>query len=165
MRLLNVYKETITDGVGLRYAIYLSGCLHHCSGCHNPESWDANNGIQLSDFVLEQMIEEIKDNPLLDGITISGGDPFYNPKGLLHLLISLKEGTRLNIWCYTGYTIEYILAHEEYARCLEYIDVLVDGPFVKQLYDPTLLFRGSSNQRVLKIPKTGEISLETITSL
>lgn len=165
MRLLNVYKETITDGVGLRYSIYLSGCSHHCPGCHNPESWDAEAGIPFSSSVLADIIREIRANPLLDGITVSGGDPFYHPEELFGLLASLKEQTKMSIWCYTGYTIEYILAHEEYARCLQYIDVLVDGRFVENLVDPTLNFRGSSNQRIFKIPNEGEISLSTITEL
>ena len=106
MRLLNIYRETITDGAGLRYSIYLSGCSHACPGCHNPESWDANGGIFMTEAILADIISDIKSNPLLDGITISGGDPFFNPEELLVLLRRLKEETGLNIWCYTGYTIE-----------------------------------------------------------
>ncbi len=152
MNLLNIYRETITDGVGLRYAIYLAGCSHACPGCHNPESWHPEAGIPLREEMLRDIVAEIKRNPLLDGITISGGDPFYYPDKLLGLLKVLKEQTGLNIWCYTGYTIEYLLRHERYKAPLYYIDTLVDGPFVQSLFDPALPFRGSSNQRLIKQP-------------
>lgn len=154
MNLLNVYRETITDGTGLRYAIYLAGCTHACPGCHNPESWDPKGGFALEERVLTKIIREIKDNPLLDGITISGGDPFYNPEELLALVKRLKEETGMNIWCYTGYTMEYLLRNPCYRAPLDYIDVLVDGPFVESLYDPRLSFRGSSNQRIIRQPAT-----------
>lgn len=152
MNLLNVYRETITDGAGLRYAIYLAGCSHACPGCHNPESWDPTAGIPLSEAMIQDIANEINRNPLLDGITISGGDPFYYPEDLLRLARYLKEATGLNIWCYTGYTIEFLLRHPRYKAPLQYIDVLVDGPFVQKLFDPTLAFRGSSNQRLIKQP-------------
>lgn len=152
MNLLNIYRETITDGVGLRYAIYLAGCPHACPGCHNPESWDASAGIPLTEAMMQDIVDEINNNPLLDGITISGGDPFYQPEDLLVLLRYLKSKTKLNIWCYTGYTIEYLLRKPRYKAPLQYIDVLVDGPFVQSLFDPKLPFRGSSNQRLIHQP-------------
>lgn len=152
MNLLNIYRETITDGTGLRYSIYLAGCRHACVGCHNPESWDPEAGTKLDENTLKHIIAEIKSNPLLDGITISGGDPFYSPEELLWLVRSLKRATSLNIWCYTGYTIEYLLRHQNYRVVLEYIDVLVDGPFIQSLFDPQLPFRGSRNQRIIHNP-------------
>ncbi len=151
MRLLNRFKETISDGTGIRYSIYLSGCRHACPGCHNPESWDQHNGIELNDEILKEIIQEINGNPLLDGITISGGDPFFQPEALLKLVQLLKKETKKDIWCYTGYTIEYILRDETMASILNYIDTLVDGPFIESKRDPTLSFRGSSNQRIIKI--------------
>lgn len=152
MNLINIYRETITDGLGLRYAIYLAGCKHACPGCHNPKSWDPQAGIPLSETMIQDIITEINSNPLLDGITISGGDPFYHPEELCKLLRKLKEETRQNIWCYTGYTIEFLLSKPKYKEALQYIDVLVDGPFVQKLFDPKLPFRGSSNQRLIATP-------------
>lgn len=151
MNLLNVYKETITDGPGLRYSIYVSGCEHACPGCHNPRSWDANAGIPLTETMVDDMIREINANPLLDGITLSGGDPFYHPEPLTALLRRLKTETGHNIWCYTGYTIEHILRTPRLLPPLAYIDILVDGPFVQALHDPHLLWRGSSNQRIIRV--------------
>ena len=146
LHLINVYPETISDGFGVRYSIYLAGCTHHCRGCHNADSWNPRAGEPLTEALLNRIIAEIKSNPLLDGITLSGGDPFYNPPALLALLRRLKAET-----CYTGYTYEVLLDDEARRPCLEYIDTLVDGPFVQSLFDPTLPFRGSSNQRILHL--------------
>ena len=88
---------------------------------------------------------------MLDGVTFSGGDPMFNPKEFIPLLREVKQRTGLNIWCYTGYTYEQLLADEERRAALNYIDVLVDGRFVQELYQPTLDFRGSTNQRILTI--------------
>lgn len=151
LHLLNTYKETISDGDGFRYSIYLSGCAHHCKGCHNPESWNPKAGILLTQEMVDQMVKEIKANPLLDGITLSGGDPFFYPQSLLKLLKILKEETGLNIWCYTGYTLLELKAEKELNACLEYIDVLVEGRFVQELYRPDLTFVGSTNQRIIKL--------------
>ena len=150
LRLLRTFKETIVDGVGLRYSIYFSGCSHACPGCHNEYSWNPNNGTELTYEILNEIANEINQNELLDGITISGGDPLFNPKDMLKVLKFLKEKTKKNIWMYTGYTLEEIKKDDLRQKCLKYVDVLVDGRFIKELYDPNIKFRGSSNQRIIK---------------
>lgn len=153
LRVLAIMPETILDGEGIRYSIYLSGCSHNCPGCHNPESHNPKVGKLVTDELVEQMIDEILANPMLDGVTFSGGDPLFNPKEFLPLLRKIKERTQMNVWCYTGFTYEYIKDNPLYQPLLEYIDVLVDGRFVSGLYDPTLSFRGSSNQRVIYLTR------------
>ena len=150
LRLLITYKETIVDGIGLRYSLYFAGCSHACPGCHNEYSWNPKHGNLLTYEKLEEIAKEINENTLLDGITISGGDPLFNPVDMLKVLKFLKEKTKKNIWLYTGYTLEQVLEDELRRKCLEHVDVLVDGRFVKELYDPNLKFRGSSNQRIIK---------------
>lgn len=151
LHLLKVIPETILDGEGIRYAIYLAGCSHHCKGCHNAASQDPELGDLVSDELMDAIITEINGNVLLDGVTFSGGDPFYNPQEFLPFLKRIREETKLDIWCYTGYRYEDLL--DDYLRkpLLEYIDVLVDGRYIQALHDPTLSFRGSSNQRIIKL--------------
>ena len=156
IHLLYTYPETIVDGDGIRYSIYLAGCRHRCKGCHNPESWDPAAGSELTDEKLASIIREINANPLLDGVTFSGGDPFFSPQDFLPVIRQVKEQTGLHVWCYTGYTYEQLSADPLRAPILPYIDVLVDGKFDKMLYSPYLEFRGSSNQRILPL-KGGRI--------
>lgn len=150
LRILGTYKETVVDGEGLRYSIYFAGCTHACKGCHNKESWCPDNGTLVTEEYLDKIINEINSNPLLDGITLSGGDPLYNPEEMLEVVKYLKEKTKINIWLYTGYTIEELRKDNKRMAVLEYVDIIVDGKFVQELYDPLLKFRGSSNQRIIR---------------
>ena len=150
LRILGTYRETVVDGEGLRYSIYFSGCIHACKGCHNKESWCPDNGTLVTEEYLDKIISEINSNPLLDGITLSGGDPLYNPEEMFEVVKYFKEKTKINIWLYTGYTIEELRKDNKRMAVLEYIDTLVDGKFFQELYDPLLKFRGSSNQRIIK---------------
>lgn len=100
---------------------------------------------------MEKIISQIKGNSLLDGVTLSGGDPFFIPEELLGFLRRIKEETHKNIWAYTGYTFEELIKKDITKKCLEYIDVLVDGRFEKNLANPELFYRGSSNQRLVDV--------------
>ena len=145
MRILDIIRGTTVDGEGFRTAIYMAGCNHHCPGCHNPGSWDFEGGRDMS---LEEIME-IVDEEEFD-VTLSGGEPFCNVDDSLRLAREIRQ-RGYNIWCYTGYTIEEIRNDPALAPLLEEINVLVDGPFISDLHDPDLLFRGSSNQRIIRL--------------
>lgn len=135
----------MADGPGLRTSIYCAGCDHHCPGCHNPQSWDRNGGHEAT---VDELLEIIKADEF-SNVTFTGGDPLYQVEAFTELAKRIKEETSKTIWCYTGFTYEEILAEERLSAILPYIDVLVDGPFILELRDPELLFRGSSNQRII----------------
>lgn len=153
IRILKIFKETISDGTGLRYSIYFSGCTHRCKDCHNPASWKSSTGTLLTWEWLEQIVDEINDNPLLDGVTYSGGDPLFYPDTFYEISKFIQEKTHKNSWCYTGYTLEEILKNLTLKKCLNYIDVLVDGRFEIEKFSPQLSFVGSSNQRIIALKK------------
>ena len=133
LSIIDIIEDTTVDGPGFRTAIYAAGCPNACPGCHNPESWDIKKGKQIS-------TEEILTKVL--------ADDFAN---VTKLAQAIKEKSRKNIWCYTGYTFERLLDNPKQAELLKYIDVLVDGKFKQALRDESLLFRGSSNQRLIDV--------------
>ena len=141
---LKVVGNTAADGPGLRTSVYLAGCSHHCPGCHNPQSWDINSGTMME---IDDLVEEIESYGNKK-VTITGGDPYYQAVPLVHLLSKLYTKD-YNIWVYTGYRYED-LCFDSGARggSLRYIDGLVDGPFIQELRDISLRFRGSSNQKI-----------------
>lgn len=147
MRIAGIVNDSIVDGPGLRLAIFAQGCPHHCPGCHNPESHDFAGG---SDMATEKIIARMDANPLLDGITLTGGEPFEQPEAC-RILADAAHARGLNVWAYSGYTFEQLCAVPEKRRLLEACDVLVDGPFLLAERSLDLRFRGSKNQRVLKV--------------
>ncbi len=138
----------MVDGPGFRTAIYCAGCRHQCEGCHNPQSWDFEGGHAMT---TEDIMRVIEADPYAN-VTFSGGDPMYQPEGFAELARAIKERTDKTIWCYTGFTFEALLTNPRQRALLEQIDVLVDGPFVKALHNESLVFRGSSNQRIVDVP-------------
>lgn len=151
IRISGLMNDSIVDGKGLRFAIYVQGCSHRCKGCHNPQTHDFNGG-KLMD--IETIWQEIQENPLLDGLTFSGGEPMEQPLPLISLAERAKE-MGLNLWSYSGYTYEELLqANDDKTRLLKTLDVLVDGRFVEEERTLSLPFRGSKNQRIIDVQKS-----------
>lgn len=148
-RILDIVEGTSVDGPGLRTSIYFAGCRHCCKGCHNPQSWDFDAGKLVSS---EEIIEIVRYNDF--NVTLSGGDPLYHPKKIADLCRRIKEELGKEIWCYTGFTWEYIIADTSFSELLQWVDVVVDGPFIESLRDTSLRFRGSSNQRIVDVRKS-----------
>lgn len=149
---LKILEDTTVDGPGFRTSIYAAGCSHACNGCHNPESWEIHNGVWKS---IDEILVHIKEN-FLAQVTFSGGDPLCQPEAFTELAKRIKSETGKNIWCYTGFTFEKILRTPKLAAILPYLDVLVDGRFLEKKKDANLLFRGSSNQRIINVPQSLE---------
>lgn len=150
IRIAGLVPESFVDGDGIRFAIFMQGCLRHCEGCHNPETHALDGGRLLD---TNEIISAIKKNPLLDGITLTGGEPFLQIEAANELARAAKN-FGLNVWCYTGFNFEDLPPEAE--PLLENIDVLIDGAFIESLRDLELQFRGSSNQRIIDIKKTRE---------
>lgn len=148
LRVMDIVDGTTVDGTGFRTSIYFAGCEHHCPHCHNQATWPMDAGEELT---VSELMARIEENDL--NVTFSGGDPMYQAASLLSLA---KEISRLGktIWCYTGFTYEQVKADPQMSRLLDYIDVLVDGPYINDLRDTSLLFRGSSNQRLISVKES-----------
>lgn len=146
MRVLSIVEDSIVDGPGLRTTIFLAGCTHYCRGCHNPESWRIDSGIEMS---IDEMMSQVNRNPLND-ITFSGGEPMLQIRELILLAKKCKQKNK-NIWCYTGFLWEELMTKykDEFTQLSMYLDVLVDGRFMIEQRDLSLLFKGSKNQRVI----------------
>ena len=141
LRVLDIVAGTSVDGPGLRTSIYLAGCDHACPGCHNPESWAHDGGREMS---VAEIMDTVRENDF--NVTFSGGDPLYQAEGVAALAGAVKRAG-YTLWCYTGFTYEHVAAAPRFAPLMEFVDVLVDGPFIESMRDTALLFRGSSNQR------------------
>ena len=146
IRVLDILEDTMVDGPGFRTSIYCAGCRHLCPGCHNPQSWAFDGGREMT---TEQIMKIIEADPYAN-VTFSGGDPMYQASGFAELAREIHKRTNKDIWCYTGFTFESLINPEQ-RELLELLDVLVDGPFIEKLRDTDLLFRGSSNQRLIDV--------------
>lgn len=152
INVLRVLHDTTVDGPGFRTSIYCAGCRHQCPGCHNPQSWAFGVG---EDRSTDDLMQEILSDPFAD-VTFTGGDPLFQAEGFAELASRIKKETNKTIWCYTGFLYEKLLHDSAALQLLKYIDVLVDGPFIQSLRDEDLLFRGSSNQRLIDVPRSRE---------
>ena len=154
LRIAGIVEESIVDGPGIRLTVFVQGCTHDCLGCHNPESHALDGGSLIN---IDKIIEMLDKNPLLDGITLSGGEPFVQAEGCSMLAIAAKE-KGLDVITYSGYTFEQLLARKDgYSGWNELIknsDVIVDGPFILAQRSLMLRFRGSENQRIIDVKNT-----------
>ncbi|MBQ9365031.1 MAG: anaerobic ribonucleoside-triphosphate reductase activating protein [Schwartzia sp.] len=152
IRIAGVVDDSVVDGDGYRFTIFTQGCPHHCHNCHNPETWSFDGG-RLDDT--DEILMELMKNPLLSGVTFSGGEPFAQAAPLADMAKKIHR-YGLNVWCYSGYTLEELRAMEDDGvnELLDNIDVLVDGEYRESERDLTLRFRGSRNQRVIDMRAT-----------
>lgn len=154
LHIAGIIRESIVDGPGIRFAVFGQGCPHNCQGCHNPDSHDFEGGY---DCAIDKILEEIDKNPLLKGVTFSGGEPFCQAEEFAELGEKIRE-RGLSVVTFTGYTYEELLdlSNESINRLLEVTDLLIDGRYEADKRDLTLRFRGSSNQRIIDMKKTRE---------
>jgi len=154
LRIAGIEPESFVDGPGIRMTIFTQGCSHHCPGCQNPQTHDFNGGHFVD---IDEILEMIEENPLLDGITFSGGDPMDQAAALIPLAREIKE-RGLNLVVFTGYTYERLmeLAEErpEMFELLTFADILIDGPFILAKRSLEIKFRGSTNQRIIDVQES-----------
>lgn len=151
LRIAGIINESIVDGPGIRLVVFTQGCSHHCPGCHNPETHPFEGGTLVE---VNDILNQVRSNPLLDGITLSGGDPFEQAETLSELSKEVKT-MGLNVITYTGYTFEYILKNKDknkgWDKLISHTDLLVDGRFEIEKKSMLLKFRGSENQRIIDV--------------
>ena len=145
LRVAGIIEESIVDGPGLRFVLFLQGCRTHCKGCQNPQTWDFDGGTPVSAF-----LARIQCDPLVHGITFSGGEPFEQAQALLPLAAELKR-RGYHLMAFSGYTFEQLLPKPGCRELLSLLDLLVDGPFIEEEKSLELRFRGSRNQRILNL--------------
>lgn len=153
IRIAGLVNDSIVDGPGFRFTVFTQGCPHHCAGCHNPQTHDFQGG---EDVDTEEIITRIRKNPLLDGITLSGGEPFCQSEACTEIAKAAKK-MGLNVWSYSGYTFEELISgKDEWRKLLQELDVLVDGRFELDKRTLECRFRGSWNQRLVDVPASLE---------
>lgn len=147
-----ITMDSVVDGPGLRCTIWFQGCPHHCPGCHNPTTHEISCGYDVNLIQVKENIRKISENKLYKGITFSGGDPLFQLEEFLELA-ACANTYGLDVWCYTGFTYEYLLKNNIFSQ-LRDIDVLVDGPFVLLKKSFNIDYRGSTNQRLIDVKKS-----------
>lgn len=163
LRIAGFSKESIVDGEGYRYVIFVQGCNHKCPGCQNPETWDFNAGTDYDEAKLKEMLNEISEDPIIDGVTLSGGDPFYQAEACVELVKAIKNlRPELNIWAYTGFVWDELIKDPDRLELAKCCDVIVDGPFILGKRSLDVSFRGSTNQRLIDVKKTLEVGNITL---
>ena len=154
LRIAGIVHESFVDGPGIRLVVFTQGCNHHCPGCQNPQTHDFNGG-RFSD--VEEVIAALDENPLYDGVTFSGGDPMDQAEALVPYARAIKE-RGLNLVIFTGYTYERLMelsvGRPGLFELLSFADILIDGPFIMAKKSLELKFRGSSNQRIIDVPRS-----------
>lgn len=147
MNYLNISKDDLLNGEGVRVVLWVTGCNHYCKGCQNPETWNPRAGKLFTEQTKRKLFELLS-RDYIDGLTLSGGDPLFpsNRDELTKLCKEVKEKfPNKDIWCWTGYLYEEV----KFLPIMKYIDVLIDGPYIEELRDITLQWRGSSNQKII----------------
>ena len=157
IKIAGIIEESIVDGPGIRFVIFTQGCPHNCFGCHNPQTHDINGGMEVE---IDNIIKKISENPLLKGVTLSGGEPFMQANKIAVLLDKIDRN-KLNVITYTGFKYEYLIhnsnAENGFMELLNRTDILIDGKFEIENKDENLKFMGSSNQRAIDVRKSLEL--------
>ncbi|MHB1392297.1 MAG: anaerobic ribonucleoside-triphosphate reductase activating protein [Clostridia bacterium] len=149
LRVAGIVKESVVDGPGFRYVIFAQGCTHGCKGCHNPDTHALDRGYGVD---TDSLVEDIKQSRYIDGVTFSGGEPLLQAEAFIHIAEKLKE-SNINIVCYTGFTFEELVESKDECciKLLGLTDMLIDGPYMEELKDISLTYRGSTNQRIIDV--------------
>lgn len=154
IRLAGIAYESLVNGPGMRRVFFSQGCKHNCKGCFNPDTHDFNGGEEKD---MDELLKDVLCNPIIKGVTFSGGDPFERADKFSYMAKILKDNNK-NIWCYTGYTFEEIMNNiennEGWKDLISNIDILVDGKFEEDKKEEGLKFRGSSNQRIINVKES-----------
>ena len=161
MQIANLLQDSIVDGPGFRFTVFAQGCERNCEGCHNPKLLSKNGGVYMH---VDSIIEEMLSNPLTDGLTLTGGEPFLQAGECVKIARAAKE-KGLNVWVYTGYTYDELIIESEknpeISELLGTIDVLIDGEFILSLRSLSLKWRGSSNQRIIDVQESIKTGIPT----
>lgn len=159
MKYAGLIKDDVNNGLGVGLTLFTQGCPHHCKGCQNPETWSFTGGKDYTPEVYKEIIEYFINNSYATRLTLSGGDPLYSPQIITPLCEEIKKiRPDVKIWVYTGHVFEDVKDNP----ILQYIDVMIDGPFILEQRDITLAFRGSANQRIIDVQQSlneGEVVL------